>query len=507
MAVVAVALISATGASAASAAQAADSVWWTHSVPAGISWAAIDASAAGNLPMPGVALPNSVQGMAIDSAAGRAYFVSPNDLKLRFAKLDGSGVGEVPMPGIALKGRPHGLAIDAANGRAYIPDPTGDKIYMVKLDGSGGGPINTTGVTVDGPWAIAVDPVGGRVYWGSSTQGGPGKLQFASLDGAGAGAIATTGATTPTAIYGIAVDPAAQRVYWSTQGPIGGTPTISFASTNGGGGADLNTTGATTTSPRGLAIDAADGRIYWANVDNRAPTIGYARLDNTGGANLTTLTATITSPWGVNVFRAPVNTAVPTVTGQGTLTCSDGTWAPDIAGAFLAHAPQTLTYTWARDGQAVAGATAKTLSASQAGAYTCTVTATNQAGSTEQASAPVTVAGAATPPPSRPGNTTPPRPPVKPSIRIAEITQKRVIRLTTTVAGKVTVTAGSKTKTLSRTLKAGTASLRFTLTNQGKQTLAGNRRLSIIFTAKLVPTSGGKTVTTQKSVLLKLGRG
>jgi DNA-binding beta-propeller fold protein YncE len=487
---------------ATSSARAADSVWWTHAKPGGFSWAAVDASVAGNLPTPGLVLPR-IQSMAIDAAGGRAYFVSPDDRKLHFVKLDGSGGGEVPMPGITLAGGPHGLAIDAAAGRAYLPDPAGDKIYMVKLDGSGGGPVNTTGVTVDDPWAIAVDPAGGRVYWGSSTGTGTGKLQYARLDGSGAGEIATTGATPPGPLYGIAVDSAAGRVYWSTV-PFAGSPRISVANTDGGGGSDLNTAGATLTSPRGLALDTAGGRIYWADLSD---TIGFARLDNTGGANLTTFTATVTSPWGVNRFSPPVNTAAPTATGQGTLTCSDGTWAPDVPGAFLARAPQTLTYTWARDGQVLADATAKTLAASQPGAYTCTVTATNQAGATRQASVPVTVTGAVMPPAGRPGDTTPPRPPVTPSIRIAQITQKRVIRLTTTVPGTVTITAGDKAKKLKRTLDAGSFSLRFSLSKKARTTLQRNRRLSIIFTAKLVPSGGGKALVTQKSVLLTLPKG
>lgn len=484
-------------------AHAATSVWWTHSIPSGISWAATDTSAAGNLPTPGVVLPKSIQGMALDPAAGRGYYVSPNDLKLRFAKLDGSGGGEIPMPGITLAEGPHGLAVDAAAGRAYIPDAKADKIYMVKLDGSGGGPINTTGVTVDSPWAVAVDPVGGRVYWGSRTAQNPGKLQYARLDGSGAGEIATTGATPPGAIYGIAIDAAANRVYWSSVDFA--TARISFANIDGGGGADLNTAGATATSPRGLALDTVAGRIYWANLAGATSTIGYARLDNTGGANLPTLTATVGAPWGVNVFSPPVNTAAPTVTGTGTLTCSDGTWAADTPAAFLARAPQTLAYAWSRDGQAVTGATTKTLPVSQAGAYTCTVTATNAAGSTQQVSAPVAVTGV-TPPAGRPGNTTPPQP-SRPSIRIVQITQKRVIRVTTSVPGTVTITAGDKARKLSRTLAAGSVSLHFGLTKKGRTTLQRNRRLSIIFTAKLVPSGGGKAVVTQKSVLLKLSGG
>jgi hypothetical protein len=78
------------------------------------------------------------------------------------------------------------------------------------------------------------------------------------------------------------------------------------------------------------------------------------------------------------------------VTGS-TLTCSQGSWAADIAPSFLFQAPQSYAYKWSAGGTAITGATGSTVTASSTGSYTCTVTATNHAGSTAQTSAGFTV--------------------------------------------------------------------------------------------------------------------
>jgi hypothetical protein len=77
---------------------------------------------------------------------------------------------------------------------------------------------------------------------------------------------------------------------------------------------------------------------------------------------------------------APVNTVAPAITGtpteDETLTCSTGTWS---------GSPDSYTYQWKDDGVAISAATGSTyvLTASEVGAtITCTVTATNEVGST-----------------------------------------------------------------------------------------------------------------------------
>ena len=95
------------------------------------------------------------------------------------------------------------------------------------------------------------------------------------------------------------------------------------------------------------------------------------------------------------LLRAPLGAGAPKVSGSAgvgqTLTCSPGSWAPDLLSAFLYRAPRSLAYQWTIGGAPIAGATAASVLASSPGEYRCEVIATNAAGSTTQTSAPTTV--------------------------------------------------------------------------------------------------------------------
>ena len=73
------------------------------------------------------------------------------------------------------------------------------------------------------------------------------------------------------------------------------------------------------------------------------------------------------------------------------LTCSRGSWAPDLSSAFLYRAPQSFAYQWRLNGADIGGANAAQYTATAPGSYTCRVTATNQSGSASQTSAAFTV--------------------------------------------------------------------------------------------------------------------
>ena len=73
------------------------------------------------------------------------------------------------------------------------------------------------------------------------------------------------------------------------------------------------------------------------------------------------------------------------------LTCSQGAWAPDLLGAFLYRAPRSFAYEWQKDGVGPILGTDANFTPTEAGSYTCRVTATNQAGSDSQTSAPHSV--------------------------------------------------------------------------------------------------------------------
>jgi hypothetical protein len=147
----------------------------------------------------------------------------------------------------------------------------------------------------------------------------------------------------------------------------------------------------------GVAIDPAARKIYWANW--RGNKISYANLDGSGGGDLTTPGATVAAARSAVLLKAPLATGAPALTGGSSaatvLTCSPGSWAPDLLGSWLYRVPQRVSYSWTRDGADIPGASGRTYSASQGGDYRCRVIASNPAGSSAQTSAPHRVSAAA----------------------------------------------------------------------------------------------------------------
>jgi DNA-binding beta-propeller fold protein YncE len=383
----------------AAPAHGAGRVYWADAAPlpsGKISFADAGGGGGGNLATVGVPAGCCPFGTAIDAAAGRIYWGNDSVPTISFANLDGSGGGVLSTAGATATGDSLGVAIDPVAGRIYWSNAGASKISFARLDGSGGGDLSTSGANVTGPRGVAVDPAAGRVYWANNTGGAT--ISFANLDGSVGGDLATTGASPSPSVTGVAIDTVAKRIYWAND--VGNK--ISSAKLDGtGGGADLSVSGATVNTPFGLAIDPVAGRIYWGNYG--AAKLSSAALDGSGGSDLD---ITGTSPVAVNfpvLLHTPAAAADPAVSGGSAvgapLSCSPGSWAPDVIGSFFFRAPQRFAYQWSVDGTPVAGATASSLTASAPGAYRCTVTASNQAGSASQTSAPHAVAAAGPPAP------------------------------------------------------------------------------------------------------------
>jgi len=367
----------------APSAQAADSVYWPDFEAGKISLAGLAGGGGANLDISG-ADGTEANGMAIDAAAGKAYWVTGSG-KVFYANLSGGGGGQLNTAG-AGEGFLLGAAIDPLGGKLYWVNGTEGKISWANLNGSGGGDLDTSGATVDGATGVAVDHAAGRVYWSNGDPGAP-KVSYAGLNGGGGGDLQSTGTT--GGAEGLAFDLAGGRVYWARYSE----DKISYAALNGSGVGDLNTTGATVDGPFGVAVDPIAGRVYWAN--EQGAGISYANLNGTGGGNLDTTGGSLALPAFPVLLKAPAALAAPQAAGKSkpgsTLTCTAGTWAPDLLEAFLYRAPQTTALQWLKDGQPIPGATAPTYAAGAVGAYSCQSSAANQAGSSSQASAPVAI--------------------------------------------------------------------------------------------------------------------
>jgi hypothetical protein len=386
----------ALGAVAASAG-AQDRVYWTESGAGnGFGFAALDGTGGGSLGFESTER-YAREGFTIDTADGRIFWDSGGYL-IESIKLDGTDQRRFQY-GLITTTMVHGLSIDPGGRRLIWSQGAAPAIEVARLDGGGGGGLSTSpGVEVfTGENMPVFDAASGRVYWPAPPNYAAPKtskvgIGYASIDGSGGGVLPL--AEEPHG--GLAIDDAAGRIYWVTR-----KERIMSMNLDGSDPRPLDTGTAPLAKPWGLAIDEATRAIYWTNKGARA--ISFAKLDGSGEVGQLNLAG---APPGDTVdlalFVAPRLVAAPVVSGAAapgqTLTCSLGEWTPDQPQAKLFDAPAAFAYQWTRDGAAIPGATAATLTVPAAGAaYACTVTASNGAGTTSASSTALQVP--APPPP------------------------------------------------------------------------------------------------------------
>jgi DNA-binding beta-propeller fold protein YncE len=121
-----------------------------------ISYANVNNTGGGNLNTTGSAPVTSINGIAVDPAGGRVYWLNENSETLSYTKTDNTGGGEVDTTGAAFNG-PYGLALDPGTGKAYWANygggetSTGAFGIANYLTGGSGGSINIATAPVDGP--------------------------------------------------------------------------------------------------------------------------------------------------------------------------------------------------------------------------------------------------------------------------------------------------------------------------------------------------------------------
>jgi hypothetical protein len=376
-------------------ARATDRIYWGNygPHPGKISYANLDGSGAADLNTTG-APTDGPEGLAIDMAHGRVYWAdyNPGTSEVGYANLDGSGGGGALNTNGSTPGESWGMAIDPAAGRIYWSQSDGSgALSYANINGTGGGDLSTAGATGGGRGGVAIDPASNRIYFPEYTAN---KISYANLDGTGGGGDLNTGTAAVNEPLGVALDLTHGKIYWTNRNGN----SIGWASLNGSGGGTLTITGATVSHPVGIAIDPVAGKIYWANggansggVDN----LSYANLDGSGGGTVATSGATVSTPQFPVLLRSPSAAGPPQITGGSItgspLSCSQGSWAPDLLGSFLYRSPSSYAYRWTLDGADIPGATSNSYTATAPGSYGCRVTAINQAGSASQSSASMTV--------------------------------------------------------------------------------------------------------------------
>lgn len=387
------ALLAVAGFVLAPAAHAQDRVYWTEvgGGSAGLSYAALDGSGGGALAFP-TPKTFAFDGLTVDTAAGRFYWSDQNTIES--IAFDGTGQRIFDSGGVDT-GSNHVLTIDPEGRRLiWMRSSNSAGVEVARLDGTGGGPLMVPGMTIPFAEGLVFDPPSQRIYMSSRAFPAIAPITFATIDGSAGGMLPIEGRE-PEA--GPVIDHATGRIYWFSEGKI------QSANLDGSALATAPTGLATIAEPEGMAIDEVSGTVYWGN--RKAHALSFARLDGSGGGQVNIGGALPGNPIQPVLLVAPRSGAAPVVTGTAapgaTLSCA-AQWAPDQPQANLFDAPASVAYRWTRDGAPIGGADGQALTVPAAGsAYACTVTATNVAGSTTVASAPLAVA--APPAPRPPG--------------------------------------------------------------------------------------------------------
>jgi hypothetical protein len=403
----AIALISCALLGLAARAHASETLYWDNYHGDSIGSANIDGSG-GRLLDLGTTAVDGPEGLAFDPANDRIYIAGNGDDEIDWVGING-GAG-VLKTGNAPVDSPAGVAVDPATQTVYWGNEGGSEPigYADANETGAGGALNVTGASEGIPTRIAIDTAGGQIYWFGARKGGV-HLSYANLNGTGGGDLPVAEDELPESSHGISVDPANGRLYFLGEEDVEVGPSefetfdsLLWVNLSGIGGGEVDTTNASVAEPYGLAFDPSLGRFYWANYGGKPgqPQFGIASLTPGGGGSITIAQAApeefTDGPQDPIVLKSPSSVAAPQVSASGTtLSCSQGEWSQNYSGSNVYGAPESYGYQWSKEGQAIAGATGTTLNATASGSYSCTVTATNQFGSTAQASAGYSVTIAA----------------------------------------------------------------------------------------------------------------
>jgi DNA-binding beta-propeller fold protein YncE len=316
-------------------------------------------------------------GLALDTAAGKMYFTDTAASVISSANLDGADT-QIVLDDFGQE--PLGIALDLANQKMYWTDRLG-----VKRANLNGGEEELL-LAGHARGFIALDLAARKMYWADWPSG---TINAAAM---ARGGTVTEIVSKQPAPFGIAVDPVGGKVYWLELN-LGNRKrerdAIRRANLAGG---EIQTLierpGAGFEG--GLAIEPATGKLYWTEAAGH--DVGVANLD--GSQPRTLLSTGEDSPEGLAVETVeshPQVAAAPYIEGSpqvgSPLGCNAGTWT--------GIGPLSFAYQWAIVGGAsMEGATGSAYvpSSEQAGAsLVCVVSAADNVASSSATSAAVNI--------------------------------------------------------------------------------------------------------------------
>ncbi|HEU5103883.1 MAG TPA: PxKF domain-containing protein [Roseiflexaceae bacterium] len=238
-------------------------MYWTDLGPPKISRANLDGSAVEDVAT------DPSGSLALDVAGGKLYWtLAGDDGKVRRANLDGSGVEDL-VTGLY---RPNGIALDLAAGKMYYVTDNGHTIQRADLSGANAA---TVLASLSEARHLALDTVNGKLYWSDAAQDA---VSRANLNGTGTEVLVSS----QTGPYGIALDVPNNSMYWTDTSE----GTIQRAALDGSGVVAL--VSGRPIGP-GIALDVVAGKMYWVTLEGTGLSkIQRANLDGSGVEDLVT---------------------------------------------------------------------------------------------------------------------------------------------------------------------------------------------------------------------------
>ncbi|MDE2736451.1 MAG: DUF5050 domain-containing protein [Gemmatimonadota bacterium] len=241
-------------------------MYWTDRDTDKIQRANLDGSDIEDLVTEGLKSP---QGIALDVAGGKMYWTDRDTDKIQRANLDGSNVEDLITSGI---GAPRDIALDLTKGRMYWKEQDTDKIQRANLDGSDIEDLFPSGMGYPRNIGIALDVGEGKMYW--TDRWSKFLIRRADLDGSNVENLLTS-------LYEplfIALDSVGGKMYWAVydQVDVGRDASAIYRADLDGSNVE-NVVGAKAGS-REFILDVDGGKIYWDYED--VPPTWYPESPN-----------------------------------------------------------------------------------------------------------------------------------------------------------------------------------------------------------------------------------
>ncbi len=190
-----------------------------------------------------------------------------NQNRIARSNVDGSGLNANYF---VVTGNPIGVAVDTVGGKIFWTQFSAGKIGRANLDGSGANSDFITGL--NGPIGLAVDSVNSRIYW---AEYGSGSIKRSNLDGTG-----VTTLVSANNAYDVALDVPNNRLYYCRNS----SSNIGRADLDGtNDNSSFIVTAVSGLGIYGLGVDSMNGKIYWAGFGTQK--IGRANVNGTGLEN------------------------------------------------------------------------------------------------------------------------------------------------------------------------------------------------------------------------------